>query len=275
MLAPAVASRQLSAPQSFAQLYKLVQQEMQFLDEVVSASTLALDAEAASYFLIMATLQAMPEATELTGQLRGFGAGMLAKPEISTSDRTFIARTLDQPTERAMRVETLLGRASAADPAVTQAMAAARERSRASLAEARRIVQTQLLEATAPGIAGTAYFDEITRNAKAQHALADAGFELLRAMLQGRVDGSWRGICITAGLGLLAWCAGTARLLSMVRAVRQKSTSAITVGADRKLSPSARLAQSSSDWRHQHLTQVVRFSRRRWTRAHNSRPRAR
>lgn len=47
-LAPAEASRQLTGPLSFVQHHKLVQQELQLLDEVASASTLALDPQAAS-----------------------------------------------------------------------------------------------------------------------------------------------------------------------------------------------------------------------------------
>jgi methyl-accepting chemotaxis protein len=226
-LAPAVAQRQLAGPQSFAQHNRLVQQQLQLLDEVVSVSTLALDPQAESYYLIMATLQAMPEAAELTGQLRGFGAGMLSKPEFNPADRTFISRTLDQLNQRAGRVETLLDRASTADAAIGEAMAPVRARSLAALDEARRVIQAQLLDAAAPAMPGSAYFDQITRSVEAQHALADTSFALLNDILQARQASAWQTAAVTAGLGLLALCATAAVLLSMVSAVRQKSVAAM------------------------------------------------
>jgi methyl-accepting chemotaxis protein len=226
-LAPAVAQRQLAGPQSFAQHNRLVQEQLRLLDEVVSVSTLALDPQAESYYLIMATLQTMPEAAELTGQLRGFGAGMLSKPEFNPADRTFISRTLDQLNQRAGRVETLLDRASAADAAIGEAMAPVRARSLAALDEARRVIQAQLLDAAAPAMPGAAYFDQITRSIEAQHALADTSFTLLNDILQARQASAWRTAATTAGLGLLALCATAAVLLSMVGAVRKKSVAAM------------------------------------------------
>jgi methyl-accepting chemotaxis protein len=226
-LAAQVSARGLSGPESFARHNQLVRQQLRLLDEVVSASTLALDPMAQSRHLIIATLQAMPESAELVGQLRGFGSAMLGKPEFQASDRVFVARTLEQLQMQWDRVEVSLRRAGQTDPALAAQMASALQQARAELATAQRLVRAELLDAAAPALAARSYFDTLTRSIQAQHALASAAFGQLEQMLAERRAAAQRQMLLIGGIGALGVAAMTALMLNMIRSMRRSARLAI------------------------------------------------
>ena len=226
-LRTAVAGRSLPGPESFSRHSRLVRGQLQLLDEVLNESTLALDPTAEGYNLIMATLQAMPEAAEVVGQLRGFGAGMLARPEFGAADRVWVRRTLDRFDEVAGRVDTLLDRAIAADATLAPRLQAPRTEARARLDDAAALARVQLLEAAAPSMPGTEYFARLTATIDAQHRLAEAGFAALQAHLEARRDGAQRAMVMTltmgaAGIGAMAWL-----LLSALRRIARGARTAV------------------------------------------------
>jgi methyl-accepting chemotaxis protein len=205
----------------------LVRQQIELLDEVVSASTLALDPEPGSQQLIVATAQAMPEIAELTGQLRGSGAAMLARPAFDPAQQATVARLLDRFDEQASRVETLLARAAEADPALAAPLREARETASAVLADARSLAQAQLVDAAAPAMPSPAYFERLTRTIAAQHALADAAFELLSDTLRQRQRQATLAIGVTLACGLLGLVGSSWVLLGMVATMRTRSQAAM------------------------------------------------
>jgi methyl-accepting chemotaxis protein len=226
-LAKDVAQRQIPAPQSFQRHNALQQQTLVLLDEVLAASTLSLDPEASSYYLIMAVLQALPEATEFTGQLRGFGSGMLSRPEFTPADRAFIARTLEQLLQREQRTEVLLDRASAADPTMSQALVEVRKQAHAAVQAAAALVRAQLIDAPAPGMPSTAYFDRLTQTIATQQARSETAFKLLSATLAGRQASARTTLTVIAVLGLAGLAVMAGMLISMLRSMARSSAAAI------------------------------------------------
>jgi methyl-accepting chemotaxis protein len=217
-LAPAVAERRLAPPDSFGQHNRLVRMQLDLLEEVVSRSTLALDPEVASYWLVMATLHSMPEAAELTGQLRGFGAGMLARSEFQPADRLFVSQTVARLRQQADRAFVQLKRAAAADP---------QRDAEAAVAATAELARKALIEAPTPAMAGAAWFDEISRAVAAQHALAEAAFTQLDGMLTARAAAARHRLLAMALLGLLAFAGAALLARSMVRSIRASSQAAI------------------------------------------------
>jgi methyl-accepting chemotaxis protein len=216
---------------SFRGHSRLVRQQLELLDEVVSASTLALDPEPGSQQLITATAQAMPEIAELTGQLRGNGAAMLAKPAFDPAQQAAIARLLDRFDEQASRVETLLTRATTADASLAAPLRAVRETATAALADARSLAQAQLVDAAAPAMPSPAYFERLTRTIAAQHALADAAFELLSDTLRQRHRQAGMAIAVTLGCGLLGLAGTGWVLLSTLATMRSRSQAALAAAS--------------------------------------------
>ncbi len=226
-LAPAVQARTLAPPASFARHNQLVRLQLDLMEELVSRSTLALDPEAASYWLVMATLQGMPEAAELTGQLRGFGAGMLARAEFAPADRAFIAQTVARLRQQSERTLVQLRRAAAADAEVADAMAGPMRDVEAVVAATAALAQKALIDAPAPAMAGTAWFDEVTRAVTAQHALAQVAFAQLDTKLAARQTGARNRLLAMAVLGLLAFGGALLLARSMVLGIRNSSRAAV------------------------------------------------
>ncbi len=226
-LAPAVAARSLAPAASFARHNQLVRAQLDLMEELVSRSTLALDPEAASYWLVMATLQGMPEAAELTGQLRGFGAGMLARTEFLPADRAFIGQTVSRLRQQADRTFVQLRRAAAADPSIEAAMAGSLRDAEAAIAAAMALAQKELIDAPAPAMAGTVWFDEVSRAVAAQHALGTEAFRQLDAALAARQSAARQRMLAMGVLGLLAFIGAALLARSMVLGIRRSSQEAV------------------------------------------------
>ncbi len=65
----------------------LVSQLQKLINHIADTSTLTLDADIASYYLIMTTINDMPIALEQLGQMRAYGAGILAEKTISEKQK--------------------------------------------------------------------------------------------------------------------------------------------------------------------------------------------
>jgi signal transduction histidine kinase len=76
--------------QSFEQHTHLINLQLQFLRTLVDYYQLSLDPEVDGYFLIDASLVQLPKLTEVLGQLRGYGVGLLTKGEADFNERSHL-----------------------------------------------------------------------------------------------------------------------------------------------------------------------------------------
>ncbi len=226
-LAREVAARGVAGKASFARHNSLVVRQLALLDEVVSLSTLALDPVATTYHLIAASMQQQPWVSESVGQLRGFGAGVLAKGSVDEADRAFLAATLGGG-RRAMDGAALaLERAMEGDPAVRGRLEAPLARARSEFDNAARTVEERLLNAERPGMAGTAYFDAMTKSITAQGEVAEATFALLADALQARVATATRSVIAVATIGSLLLVLAAWLVVSMLHGIRRDARAAV------------------------------------------------
>lgn len=89
-----VAQKNIDYTQSFDQHTYLINTQLQYLRRLVDYYQLSLDPNADGYFLIEASLIQLPELTEVLGQIRGYGTGLLTKGEASLDERTHLQTLL-------------------------------------------------------------------------------------------------------------------------------------------------------------------------------------
>jgi methyl-accepting chemotaxis protein len=204
-LAEAVAAKEISGPDSFSKHTALIRQQLNLLDEIVSASTLALDPEADAYYLIQVVLADLPEATEVMGQLRARGSALIAKKEISAADRVNINQLLNLAQARFDRTQVNLERAVAANPEDLAATQTTFTKTGVAVRAAQRFVQEQLLVGEAPTASAEAYFTRLTEAIDAQFALSQDVFERLQGTLAAREQLAKRAmVAELLGMSLLA-----------------------------------------------------------------------
>src|SRR5690606_1348978 len=77
----------VAPPQSFAEYSSIITLQMTALREILAATGLDLDAYADTRYLITGLFGHLPQLTEMLGQMRGSGSGMLARGGITDTDR--------------------------------------------------------------------------------------------------------------------------------------------------------------------------------------------
>jgi methyl-accepting chemotaxis protein len=230
-LATAVAGKSLPGKDSFKRHNALVQRQLGVLDEVLAVSGLALEADAANYHLVMATLEQVPHLSEWLGQLRGFGAGMLAKPAFEPQDKAFVQQVLVSTVQGAEQMQVQLQRASQARPGLSAALAAPLEKAQAALTQSAAVVRKEILEAEAPAMKRGEYFAQLTQAIEGQQALAAAAFNQLESAMTARARTQGLGAAAVAGVGLVLLLGNLWLVLGMVRSIRRSSQQALAVAA--------------------------------------------
>ncbi|MDO8933403.1 MAG: methyl-accepting chemotaxis protein [Rhodocyclaceae bacterium] len=86
----------LTAPENFAKHTQAIRRLLDFLARVGEDSTLVLDPDYASSFIMSMVVYKMPETLEPLGQLRARGTGILAKKTISEPQRVELARLVSE-----------------------------------------------------------------------------------------------------------------------------------------------------------------------------------
>jgi methyl-accepting chemotaxis protein len=228
-LGGAVANKAITGKDSFRRHNQMVQRQLDVLDEVVAGSGLLQEDEMGMYNLIVATLQRLPQASEWTGQLRGFGAGMLARQAFEPQDKAFIALTLTNTQQAVAAVQSQLQRAARNDESIDRAVKAPLLKTQAAWDEAARTIRQAILEAETPAMAGAAYFAKLTEAIDAQQALAQSALDLLGAERASRVWTTARKLGAVSLLGLLLASTSVLLTVTMVRAIRHSSQAALTI----------------------------------------------
>jgi len=85
-----VSQKKVNATESFDLHVALIAEQLQYLQTVVDFYQLSLDPDAESYFLIEAGLVQLPELTEILGQIRGLGVGLLTKGHGNLEERAHL-----------------------------------------------------------------------------------------------------------------------------------------------------------------------------------------
>jgi len=203
-----VAAKAVEAPQGFARHNALVAEQLRLLAAVADRSTLMLDPEAGTYFLVAAVVQTLPRITELLGQSRAMGALALNKQALSAAQRSRLESASEQLAQLDTEVRRYFDNVADNSPALARQLAAPREAAQAAALAARQLMQDKVLKPEALSHPGADYFNTMTGHIDQQFKLADASFALLAAELDQRVKTArhrqWTATGLLLGAGVLA-----------------------------------------------------------------------
>ena len=222
-----VAGGRLALPASFARHSALIKEELALVDDLMDASGLSRDTVAATHHLSLAALRSLPQLSEYLGQARARGAGYLAKGQLDPTDRVTLNQLVEAVQDQAARVNADLDHATDADAAALGPLAERRQQAAAGADEAVKLIQSQVLEATALTLAPGQFFSAMTGHVDAQYALGAATFEVLNAEFERELDATRRLLWLLAPVIVLGGLAAAWLIVTIARTTSRSMAQAL------------------------------------------------
>ncbi|MGO4328659.1 methyl-accepting chemotaxis protein [Cupriavidus sp. 2TAF22] len=188
----------------FAQHSALVKQIRLFIGDVADRSSLALDPDSGSYYLVNLMVGPMPKLAELSALARGRGAAIISQGGYSdAAQQAELAALGEQIQDGLESVRRDMGRVMRGAPAYRQRV----EASQAQLAAVDafyRTLKDKMLGASGIAIDAKAYFDEASAAINAVSAVNKEFSVIGHAMLEERIAADTRELAALGGVALLA-----------------------------------------------------------------------
>jgi methyl-accepting chemotaxis protein len=226
-LAADVAGGKLSTAASFARHSAVIKEELALVDDLMDASGLSRDTVAATHHLSLAALRSLPQLSEFLGQARARGAGYLAKGQLDPTDRLTLSQLVEAVQDQAARVNADLDHANDADAATLGPLADRRLQAAAGADEAVKLIQSQVLEASALTLASNQFFSTMTGYVDAQYALGAATFEVLNAEFERELAATRRLLWLLAPVVVLGGLAAAWLIVTIARTTSRSMAQAL------------------------------------------------
>jgi methyl-accepting chemotaxis protein len=244
-LAKDVASRSVSAPQSFERHTALIARTLELHGRVLDVSGLILESDARAYFLAVAALQKAPALSELLGQLRGLGALALTRQDVTAEQKAKLL-LLGNLTQLQLREVALnLEKVFDVEPAAKLRLADSLARVQTATAMAQKLTREQIVDAAALTFASSDYFKAMSESIDQVYGLQQQASEVLEARLTANMQETRRlewlllGTCLL--LGALGMALGRTVTRSISDAVESAHASAVRIAnGDLSNAPPAR-----------------------------------
>jgi len=210
-LTTAVIAKSLTAPESIERHTDLITAQLDLLEDIAADSQLALDPEAASYYLITTMTIHLPRMSESLGLARGRGTAILTKGVASPEERASIGALAERVRLHFRDGKTALQRAIDDDPSLKgildQPVAAALLAAESAL----KLVDENIVRPEAMKFPAHEYLDAMTRAIDQQFGLIATVNGALGAILSDRVQSTRRelltiGVMVAALSALASWC---------------------------------------------------------------------
>jgi len=182
-LGDAVAARRLDGPKSFERHTALVAEQLDLLYDVTAVSEIVLHPVASGFFLQDATLNHLPQLSELLGQLRGAGMGMLVRREATPTQRARLAGLVERVRGTNAELARALAHAVASDPALEPMLGARAREAREAVTQGLDFVMSAVVESGTLDHPSADWWRRTTEVIDLQYALAETSVEALRADL--------------------------------------------------------------------------------------------
>ena len=186
-LASSVQTQRIAAPASFQAHTALIKQELVFFTKVLDVSTLVLDSEIVSSYLIASLLDKLPYQIELMGQLRAQGSAILARHVITPDERGQLQTLLALVRDQGEKIYTQVENALEVDPTLQASVGVALKQAVAGSEQARRQADEKILQAKELDTPSKDYFVAMTKAIDASYALIEAGDATLAKLLGERL----------------------------------------------------------------------------------------
>lgn len=183
-----LSNKSINVPQSFEAHTALVARQLALLDETLDASTLRLDPQASSYYLVTALLDARPQLTESLGQARAKGTPILAKGERTIEELIALNALAVATTVALNRSNSDLEHAMSADPYLRRAFERQVSASGAAGQAAVNLILENIVKPENLSFPSRDYLQQITAHIDSQYELIYLGSKLLNTAIAERVE---------------------------------------------------------------------------------------
>ncbi len=176
----------LSVTRSTERHTALVQQLLQIQQAIADASSMSLDPESDTYYVMYTFAFVLPPAAEYTGQARAVGTSAIASKDISrTRDRLVALSSLIQ--DRVATTHTSIDKVLHANPALRSRLGEAHRQYQIAVDRFMAVLNDRLLKGEVAGITPQNYFRLATEAIDCQFALINQLSEQFDALLDGRI----------------------------------------------------------------------------------------
>lgn len=204
-LASRVQARSIPAGRSFSEYTEIITQQMRTMQQMVSAAGLDMDSRPETSYLARGLFGDLPHLTELLGQMRGAGSGMLARGTVSDAERLFIAALQARAADRLDAWSQALDIARRHSDLLATSLQGAPEQAHEAARRALDLAQSAIIDDRARGQSSTDFFRAMTAPIDQQFELASQASSVLATMLEARADDDWQHLWATVlGLAVLA-----------------------------------------------------------------------
>ena len=228
-------AKAIKAGESFAAHTALVNRNIAPMDQVADASGLSLDPVAESCYIMTALVDHLPRLAEATAAVRGKGAAMLAKGEISSQDKAAISFKIQIAEYLFARAKAQATKATDLSADIKKAMTSLASGTSADVDRFCKQAETELLGDAPSGPAATEFFKAGTVALEAQYKLIGETANALDGLLTARVHETQQQRATLLGglalLGLLAAGPGLAITRSVIRPLSHAVDAAGAVAA--------------------------------------------
>jgi methyl-accepting chemotaxis protein len=203
-LARSITSRQIAGAESMARHTALIASQIELHDRVIDHFGLTLDPEAATYFMVIASLQHMPRLTELLGQARGRGAFLLAQQKVSPEERAALQGLNGQVASQLRTTRVTMDKAFRASAALETSLGGAADKLTKQADEVLRLARTEILEPAALTFPAAEYFRQTSAAIDTVYAVMDQATQSLKSELLARRAATLRSkLLLLGGVALM------------------------------------------------------------------------
>ena len=195
-LSAAVGGKSIAGPESFARHTAMIADQLALSEDIVNASGIALDPNAAGYYLQSAVLHHMPHVTEGLGQMRARGNALLVKGSATPEDKVRLEALGGGIRVSMQAARKAIDLATAANPALAAALGDALTKAVGATDEGLRLVDEKIIRAEALNHPPADYFAATTKIIDVQFGLITVAFEALRKQLDDTVAAAQRELLI-------------------------------------------------------------------------------
>ena len=195
----------LSAGDSFAAHTGLNSRLLRLESLLLQHHGLRFDPDAQGYYLINAALDQAPMLTELFGQTRALGAGLLTRRTATPEERIEIRVLLERAQEHHDSLTRALDSAASLDPSLKDALEGAGASALNAAGKAIALARNELIQARSLDFPAGDYFTAFTAAVDTQFQLNEVALTQLEQLLDARVRGLVRTRYLLGG-GILLLC---------------------------------------------------------------------
>lgn len=162
-MAHAISEKSIDGPQSFVRHTELITGLLALLDDIVDSSTLTFGSDAATRHIVLSALGHLPRMNESLGQMRGLGALLLTRGEITREDRMRIVAIGAIAQQQLGGARGAFDRAMDIEPEWRRALGGPVASAAAAAEAALKLADEQIVRAETPSLASVDYVALMTK----------------------------------------------------------------------------------------------------------------